>query len=334
MKVTGIINHSLGETCVRPGILTSILMLLVLSSRTFTVEDQSDLLDRGFFERMVAMQTMNSYTNSSVEEIEEKYPGAWVDQTPKYKVRYIYVPDPANQRQYLSFRWTANLMNAWIDINIRRVYDPALDIYVHKGVNLAAREVMGRVIPKLNPEHDLIITGHSMGGSIAVVLAMHLFKAGYPLEEVVSFGQFRITNRSGARKWKNLPYIRVAAKWDFVTWLPPSFLTGYHHFGKNLKLVGSSGYRFLIPGTNNMLDNTAEAHPVEALESWEKIKEVVDQWEEGEELPDPESVWGPGHDLDNYIRKLSRIAASLPESISSSPGLDPDLRFLYTQVTK
>lgn len=289
------------------------LVFVISIFSLFAETDESHTLKRAFFERVLKLETMNWYSNSTVELIQQKYPGSWVDQTPKNQVRYFFVPDHENKRQFLAFRWTANLMNAWVDINFRRVYDPDLDTWVHTGANLAAREVMGRLVGRLIPGYDIIITGHSMGGSIALMLAMHLQKAGYPLSQVVTFGQFRITNRAGAMKWKDLPYIRVAAEKDYVTWLPPTWLTGYHHFGKNLKLIGDTQYRFLVPGEANMLDNLAGSHPEVVIETWERVyKEANPGSEKG--LPESRSVWGPGHDLNNYIRKLAVIAAGFPET--------------------
>jgi len=289
-----------------------LLIFFSIFLSVFGETDRTHLLERSFFERMLKLQTMNWYTDSTPDEIQKKYPGSWVDQTPKYQVRYFYVPDHKNKRQFLAFRWTANLMNAWVDMNFRRVYDPYLDTWVHNGANLAAREVMGRVVGRMNPDYELIITGHSMGGSIALLLSMHLQKANYPLKQVVTFGQFRVTNRAGTMKWRDLPYIRVAAEKDYVTWLPPTWLTGYHHFGKNLKLIGDTQYRFLVPGEANMLDNLAGSHPRVIQDTWERVHEAANQkMKTG--LPDMKSVWGPGHDLDNYIRKLAVIAAGFPE---------------------
>ncbi|MBT3784356.1 lipase family protein [bacterium] len=294
------------------------LIFLGTCLQSFGFDDQSGLLDRPFFDRIMKLQTMNWYTDSTEAEIKRKYPGAWIDKTPKYKIRYFYVADEATKRQFLAFRWTANLMNAWVDINLRRVYDPALDTYVHNGANLAAKEVMGRVAAKLKPGYDLIITGHSMGGSIAVLLAMHLTKAGYPLKQLVTFGQFRITNRAGTMKWRHLPFIRVAAKYDFVTWLSPSWLTGYYHFGNTLKLIGDSEYLFLVPGQGNLVDNTPGSHPSDVMDAWNKIRAVAEDWEEGQEVPELNvSIWGPGHDINNYIRKLAVIAGGFPETGST-----------------
>ena len=295
------------------GIHQLALLIFVSSIVLFSETDETNTLHRPFFERVLKLQTMNWYTNSTSELIQKKYPGSWVDQTPKNKVRYFFVPDHESKRQFLAFRWTANLMNAWVDLNFRRVYDPTLDTWVHNGVNLAAKEVMGRLLGRLIPEYDLVITGHSMGGSIALVLAMHMVKADYPLSQVVTFGQFRITNRAGTMKWKDLPYIRVAAEKDYVTWLPPTWLTGYHHFGKNLKLIGDTQYRFLVPGEANMLDNLAGSHPEIVIETWERVRQEANPGLESP-LPEIQSVWGPGHDLDNYIRKLAVIAAGFPEA--------------------
>ena len=183
---------------------------------------------------------------------------------------------------------------------------------VHAGFYRIAEEIYNLISSELESDYEIILTGHSMGGSIALLLSMHLQKANYPLKQVVTFGQFRVTNRAGTMKWRDLPYIRVAAEKDYVTWLPPTWLTGYHHFGKNLKLIGDTQYRFLVPGEANMLDNLAGSHPRVIQDTWERVHEAANQkMKTG--LPDMKSVWGPGHDLDNYIRKLAVIAAGFPK---------------------
>lgn len=86
-------------------------------------------------------------------------------------------------------------------------------------------------------------------GAVAVILSMHLARDGYDIQQVVTFGQPKITNRSGARRQDDLPLLRVVNGNDVVPNLPPSNdvrALSYHHFGDELILVSSDRY-VLVP---------------------------------------------------------------------------------------
>ena len=62
------------------------------------------------------------------------------------------------------------------------------------------------------------------------MLGMYLDSFGHPDTDVITFGQPRITNKSGATKYKEFPFQRVVIAMDLIPHLPPGFL-GYRHFG-------------------------------------------------------------------------------------------------------
>ena len=62
-----------------------------------------------------------------------------------------------------------------------------------------------------------------MGGAIAIILGMYPDSFGHPNTDVITFGQPRITNKSGANKFKDFPFQRVVITADLIPHLPPGF---------------------------------------------------------------------------------------------------------------
>lgn len=273
-------------------------------------------------ERLLQYEITNAYTGEKDAIIQERFPGSYVETTPKYKLRYIVLKDQQAKTQTIAFRWTGNLVNAWLDVYIKKVEDEELGVRLHKGFQIGSLEVTQRVQRFLDPEYKTYVTGHSMGGAIAVLTAARLQKRGYEVIEVASFGQPRVTDSSGAQKMLGqLNYIRVAHKWDFPSMLPPKFL-GFRHFGAHLQLIGDHDYRFLIPDSSDYEVQSEELKQAEKR-AWEKAQTLSRQQDNFEKLDSndqsavkPSSVWGPGHELTNYIHRLSMILAELKQKES------------------
>ena len=70
-------------------------------------------------------------------------------------------------------------MNAWLDVYIKKVEDEELGVRLHKGFQIGSLEVAQRVQRFLDPEYKTYVTGHSMGGAIAVLTAARLQKRCY-----------------------------------------------------------------------------------------------------------------------------------------------------------
>ena len=87
----------------------------------------------------------------------------------------------------------------------------------------------GHEIPLKN-----IIVGHSMGGSIAVLLAKKMQIEGHHIEEVVTFAQPMVTNSAGAELLNTIPLLRVGLDRDVVIYLP-AYELGYKHMGQKLE---------------------------------------------------------------------------------------------------
>lgn len=150
--------------------------------------------------------------------------------------------------QTIAVRGTANLTNVMVDLDIELQPDERLGITLHKGFKSSAEAVYADVKPWLQADKPLHITGHSLGGAIAVVLAMYLQQDHYPVQQVITFGQPKVTNVTGAGAYAAIPLTRVVTQKDLVPLVPPlsplqiKDLDIYWHMGNEIILLGNHEY--------------------------------------------------------------------------------------------
>lgn len=132
-----------------------------------------------------------------------------------------YFLSRANGVQTIAIRGTANLENAMLDLDLELRPDAILDVKLHQGFGSGAKAVYEDIKPFLAKDRPIHLTGHSLGGAIAVILAMYLQKDGYSVEQVITFGQPKVTNVTGANKFDDLPLTRVVTLNDIVPLVPP-----------------------------------------------------------------------------------------------------------------
>jgi hypothetical protein len=172
-----------------------------------------------------------------------------------------YLLSEKNDIQTIAIRGTANLENVMLNLNVSLLPDAKLDIMLHQGFASAARAVYKDVKPYLATGKPIQITGHSLGGAIAVILAMYLKVDDYPLTSVVTFGQPKVTNVSGAERFTGLPLTRVVTLQDIVPLVPPlsplqiQELDIYWHMGEEVILMGNHQFS-VTSGLKSMLRAT------------------------------------------------------------------------------
>jgi hypothetical protein len=171
-----------------------------------------------------------------------------VSDLPGVDVRVFVETDAAHGVQWVSVRGTANLANVREDAEYAKAEASDLGIPVHRGFVEDARAVWTFARPRVRPGMRTRLTGHSLGGALAVLLAMRLGVDGQPIERVITFGQPKVTTEQGVARFRALPLLRVVNHDDPVPLLPwetPGAAAGglYRHLGAELRLTDSGTFQ-------------------------------------------------------------------------------------------
>lgn len=162
---------------------------------------------------------------------------------------YVETDDTARV-QWIVVRGTSNLVNIQLDVDYNKILESRLQIPLHKGFADAAMQVYQFAKPLLRTDYEIRISGHSLGGAAAVIVLMLLKEDGYKLGQAMTFGQPKVTNRDGARKYGALPLLRFVNAKDPVPLLPPFEVFAvldegpYRHFGPEVVLEEGATYRY------------------------------------------------------------------------------------------
>jgi triacylglycerol lipase len=113
------------------------------------------------------------------------------------EVRYFLERDDKTHTQFITVRGTHNNKNLAEDLDITVREDRKVDIPVHAGFDAAARAVFNDLKSHLKPGYKTYVTGHSLGGAVAAILAIYLIEDGVQVERVVTVGQPRFTTTDG-----------------------------------------------------------------------------------------------------------------------------------------
>jgi len=152
----------------------------------------------------------------------------------------------------------------------RPVNPTRTNIEVHEGFWRAAYSLLPKIIGCLNgpdvgsARKPLLLTGHSLGGALAVLIAFYLVEAGFVIRAVYTFASPRVGNAAWRRAYNsarscrqvavhNGPVVpctqarslgaktfRLAAAGDLVPLLP-GLVDGYRHVGQEVFLKGHAG---------------------------------------------------------------------------------------------
>jgi len=158
--------------------------------------------------------------------------------------------DDTKRVQWVVIRGTSNLVNIRSDVDYNKVVDSRLRIPLHKGFADAALQAYQFAKPLLKTDYETRVTGHSYGGAAAVIILMLLKEDGYKLGQAMTFGQPKVTNRDGVRKYGTLPLLRFVNVKDPVPLLPPFEVFAvldegpFQHLGPEVVLEDGPKYRY------------------------------------------------------------------------------------------
>ena len=148
----------------------------------------------------------------------------------------------------LAFRGTHELRDWITDAEFWREPGPAGT--VHHGFLRAADSVLPALLRALPPPRvaPVYLTGHSLGGALAMLVAYELFLREIPVAGVITFGQPRVGDRDWAKIYDHVlgdVTWRVVHEEDLVPRIP-GVLLGYHHAGNEV-FLNSAGYTQINP---------------------------------------------------------------------------------------
>lgn len=207
--------------------------------------------------------------------------------------QYFLERNDEARTQYVSVRGTANKKNFSEDLKIKVRQDTRIDIPVHSGFDVTAQALYADMKPHLKPGYKTYVTGHSLGGAIAVLLAIYMFEDGNNVARVVTFGQPKFTTSAAVGRLGFLSLTRVVDENDMVPMLPPVTTHDkthgtYEHVGPEVILLEGPNFVFLP-------DHDAERLSVG--EFWRSVGFAS--------LGD--------HHMDKYLRRLSTKSAGAVE---------------------
>jgi pimeloyl-ACP methyl ester carboxylesterase len=147
---------------------------------------------------------------------------------------YYEIKGNGHIRQQIFCRGTTLAVEIMTCLSFWMVYDEDLDCRIHSGFRDHADHLLKDILPLLPPAEDkrttLEVSGHSLGGAVAFILAAKLRKKGFNVVRATSVGAPRFcATEIGAQTIQALlpkNTLRIENDTDIITYLPP--------FGKNV----------------------------------------------------------------------------------------------------
>lgn len=242
------------------------------------------------------------YAYKTDEQINEKYntfDNIYINEI--NKIKYIVLTDDRTKTYYISIRGTNNSNNALQDIKFFRDSSFRLGIHLHTGFHRNAEIIADDLLSSLDKTYSVKVTGHSLGGAIALIVSWYLDYSGHLVDNCITFGQPKVTDTIGSRKMRGkIPLTRVVNETDIVSLVPPAgtHRKRYSHLGELITLADNGKYCHLTePGSLNFGVNSFWAFAA---------REGFSFYEIGKELPD--------HYMDAYHQNISIIQYN-PEEV-------------------
>ena len=214
-------------------------------AKNTAVESDSYMCDDNLVKDTVNVKSsVESDTNSSEKNID-------MAQRECYYLYYEIKPN-GHSKQEIFCRGTTLLVDVLTCLQSWFVYDEELGCHVHHGFKKHADRVVEDVLPLLAKPSDLStveVSGHSLGGAVALLVAVKLKKRGYRVTNVLSVAGPRVCraekDRDALERLLPNQTIRIENDLDIVPFLPPSGVSA----GDKLWLVSDKGQEkaFMLP---------------------------------------------------------------------------------------
>lgn len=173
----------------------------------------------------------------------------YISTIPERDIQFFIEQLPDN-RQLISVRGTANLVNVREDVEYQKSRNKKIHIYVHEGFDEDASAVFNGALPYLDKSQEIILTGHSLGAAVSSLLMIYLYHEDFKIGPSINFGQPKFTNLEGAETYGFLNLTRIVDRDDVVPLVPPRTIFSsvhgeYRHFGQEVILLGGPYFVYL-----------------------------------------------------------------------------------------
>ena len=141
---------------------------------------------------------------------------------------------------YIAFRGSSSILNWLDDFEVKKVpyttFTECINCKVHNGFFKAAANLKTQTLDAIYklkfqyPNYDIIVTGHSLGGAIAQLIAMELYAKSI-ISQLYNYGQPRVGNMEYSEfvNKKINEIWRFTHNKDMVPHVPPLKEMDYHH---------------------------------------------------------------------------------------------------------
>lgn len=197
----------------------------------------------------------------------------------EYYYMYNEITDFGETKQQIFCRGTTLAMDIVTCLSTWMTYDKELDCRVHMGFRDQAERILHNIQPLLAPASDekstIEVSGHSLGGAVACILAAKLQKRGYKVSRVTSIGapRFCLSREAAEKIESQLPEdtLSIENDVDLVPFLP---LFGYH-VGSKLYLLHKSGKVAYIPATKDDSDGSLSWVDSTLINFYGRLHEII-----------------------------------------------------------
>jgi hypothetical protein len=142
-----------------------------------------------------------------------------------------------SEKMYIAIAGTDDPFDVLSDFEFQHVIDESTNERVHMGFKNEADKLFQKINEEILKQNvkQLVLTGHSLGGAICIIIAARFQKLMPELVcRLITFGSPRVGTKSFVKQIK-YQHTRVVCSRDPITHLPPN-LFGFKHHGTLMTL--------------------------------------------------------------------------------------------------
>ena len=241
----------------------ALLLVFFTTGKAFSAQPDQNPVNFLEISEYASLANASYQTESEIRKLtaSSNYRLSLYSNIPEIQISYFLLTDKVAKTQIIAVRGTSNIENAIVDVSLQLMLDKHAGVRLHSGFSQAAQAIYAEVQPQLKTDYVISTTGHSLGGAVALILAMYLDVDNIEVGKVITFGQPKVSNITGANSFKHLNHIRVVTPKDLVPLVPlidPLDLNNldiYWHSGKEVILLPGTTYA-MTEGINSMLRAT------------------------------------------------------------------------------